>query len=68
MSLTNKPSFTDTSHKLRTHLTIIIGEAELALRKEREGHLYKEPLETILKEANAMQSFIEHLLLFFKDR
>ncbi len=54
------------SHELKTPLTIIRGEAELALRKERSAEYYIESLNNILKEAISMQNIIESLLLFAK--
>ena len=53
----------DVSHELKTPLTVIKGEAKLALRKLREPQEYQQSLETIVYEANNMQKMVDDLLL-----
>lgn len=53
----------DVSHELRTPLAVLLGEGELALRKERGPEDYKKALSTIVNEAKNMQSIVEDLLL-----
>jgi heavy metal sensor kinase len=52
----------DASHELRTPLSIMMTQAELALRKERTGPEYREALETSLKAAQRMKAVVEGLL------
>jgi len=52
----------DASHELRTPVTLIRTEAELALRRSREEAEYKESLRHILLEAERMTTLIEQLL------
>jgi signal transduction histidine kinase len=50
------------SHELRTPLTAIIGEADLALYKERTPEAYRESLQAILKDAEKLQYLTTSLL------
>lgn len=50
------------SHELSTPLTSIIGEAELALQKERSVDRYKDAMEIILKDAERLKAIIQSLL------
>lgn len=50
------------SHELSTPLTSIIGEAELALQKERSSERYQEAMKIILKEAERLKAIIQSLL------
>lgn len=50
------------SHELRTPLTTIIGEADLALAKERSIEVYRETLTVILEEAEKLDSKTRALL------
>lgn len=50
------------SHELRTPLTTIIGEADLALAKERSGEEYRETLSVVLEEAEKLDSKTRALL------
>lgn len=50
------------SHELSTPLTAIIGEAELALNKERAADKYIYSLENILKEAGRLEHITKSLL------
>ncbi len=52
----------DASHELRTPLSIVMSEAELALRKERTAPEYRESLETVLKASQRMKAVVEGLL------
>lgn len=50
------------SHELSTPLTSIIGEAELALQKERTPDRYREAMQIILKESERLKAIIQSLL------
>lgn len=50
------------SHELGTPLTTIIGEAELALNKQRPEEQYRQSLEVILKEAERLEHITKSLL------
>ncbi len=52
----------DVSHELKTPLTIIRGEVEVALRKEREKDQYKEALLSVHEEAKRLENIIDNLL------
>lgn len=50
------------SHELKTPLTIIRGEIEVGLRKERSNDEYKEILNSIFSEVQLLQETIEKIL------
>lgn len=50
------------SHELKTPLTIMKGEIEVGLRKERSEEDYKTILRNVDKEIHALQSIIEKIL------
>jgi len=50
------------SHELKTPLTIIRGEIEVGLRKERSNDEYKEILNSIFSEVQVLQETIEKIL------
>ncbi|MBP1747793.1 MAG: histidine kinase [Deltaproteobacteria bacterium] len=56
----------DVSHELKTPLTILKGETELALRKDRTNEEYKKSLESNLEEIDRMSHIIDDLLLLSK--
>ncbi len=56
----------DVSHELKTPLTIIRGEIELGLRKERSNGEYKDILKSTLDETISLQELINNLLFLSK--
>ncbi|MCK9473473.1 MAG: ATP-binding protein [Sulfurimonas sp.] len=54
------------SHELKTPLTVIRGEIEVALKQDREPVEYKEVLEDILQESISIQKMIEQLFFLAK--
>ncbi len=56
----------DVSHELKTPLTILKGETELALRKDRTNEEYKRYMESNLEEIDRMSRIIDDLLLLSK--
>ncbi|MGM0520023.1 MAG: histidine kinase dimerization/phospho-acceptor domain-containing protein [Campylobacterota bacterium] len=57
----------DASHELKTPLTIIRGEIEIALRKDREEKEYKDSLNICLDEVIRIQKTIDDLLFLAKN-
>ena len=60
---TQKNFISNASHEFSTPLTSIIGEAELALKKERTQEHYQEALRTILQEAERLNDVSQALIL-----
>ena len=56
------------SHELKTPLTIIKGEVEVGLRKERSAEEYQHILKKVAKEVNTLHEVIEKILLFIQYR
>jgi len=56
----------DVSHELKTPLTVLKGELEIALRKDRDCDYYKNTLNISLKEVNNLIEMVEEMLLFTK--
>ena len=57
----------DASHELKTPLTIIKGEIEIALRKDRNIEEYKQSLKTSLDEVIVIEKTINDLLFLAKN-
>ncbi len=56
----------DASHELKTPLTILKGEVEVALRKKRSDSEYTQILESNLEEINRMSKIVDDLLWLSK--
>jgi heavy metal sensor kinase len=56
----------DVSHELKTPLTILKGETEVALRKDRDNEDYRRILFSNLEEIDRMSRIIDDLLLLSK--
>ena len=56
----------DVSHELKTPLTVLKGELEIALRKDRNCDYYKNTLQIALKEVNYLIDMVEEMLFFTK--
>ena len=56
----------DVSHELKTPLTILKGETEVALRKDRDNENYKSILSSNLEEIDRMSKIIDDLMLLSK--
>ena len=52
----------DAAHELRTPLTTLIGEADLALRRERPAHELRSSLEIVRSESLRMAQLVDALL------
>ncbi len=57
----------DASHQLRTPLTVIMGQAEVALRRDRSGEDYRLVLERIQRQAKHLKSVVEALLFLARS-
>ena len=56
----------DVSHELKTPLTVIKGEIEIALNKPRDEEYYKKSLQVIEAETGQIQTIVDNLLLLTK--
>jgi signal transduction histidine kinase len=63
MDIKSKDFSIDISHELKTRLTVIRGEIELALKRMRTREEYKNTLESLREEVEALQAIIENLLV-----
>ena len=52
----------EVSHELRTPLARVLAESELALRREREPHVYRETLELIHRNADQLARTVDALV------
>lgn len=63
-SATSITRFTaDASHDLRTSITVILANAQLALRRQRAPERYQETLNSIVTESTHMLDLLEDMLL-----
>ena len=56
----------DVSHELKTPLTVLKGELEIALRKDRSCDYYKNTIQIALKEVNYLIDMVQEMLFFTK--
>jgi len=56
----------DAAHELRTPVTVILSQTQLALRGKREGEEYREALEACERAAQRMRNLTESLLILSK--
>jgi heavy metal sensor kinase len=54
--------FNDISHQLKTPLTVLKGEMELALRQKRDAATYRRAIESGLEEVNRMSDLVLRML------
>lgn len=59
---TNKNFISNASHEFNTPLTAIIGEADVALMKDRSGAEYRETLQRIILQAERLNKISQSLL------
>jgi heavy metal sensor kinase len=52
----------DASHQLRTPLTAMLGQVEVALRRERPAEEYRQALAQVLEQAGHLRQIVEALL------
>lgn len=52
----------DASHQLRTPLTAVLGQVEVALHRERSGEEYRKTLGLVHRQANNLRQIVESLL------
>lgn len=60
--VTQQNFISNASHELNTPLTAIIGQAEVALSKERDADEYKQTLDVILRKAERLEQITRSLL------
>lgn len=63
---TQKNFISNASHEFGTPLTTIIGEAEVALAKERSPEVYRETIGTMLQQAERLDKIVRSLLFLAK--
>jgi heavy metal sensor kinase len=57
----------DASHQLRTPLTAMLGQVDVALRRERPAGEYREALESVGEQANRLRQIVESLLFLARS-
>jgi signal transduction histidine kinase len=60
--LSQKRFLADASHEMRSPLTIMKGDIEIALRRERENEEYKRVLESNLEEIDRLEFLVKDLM------
>lgn len=61
--LNQKTFIQELAHQLKTPITIIKGEIEVSLKKERTSNDYKEIIKSVYEEISRMSELIEHLIV-----
>lgn len=57
----------DAAHQLRTPLTILRGQIDVALRRPREGAEYRETLATLRDQTESLQNIVQTLLFLARS-
>ncbi len=58
----------EASHQLRTPLTAILGQLEVALRRDRPAPAYREALVSAHRQAGVLRQIVESLLFLTRER
>ncbi len=61
-----KRFISDVSHELKTPVSVVLMQCDIALRKEREKEEYRKALETVRDTAKMMSNLIEKMLMISK--
>ena len=57
----------EASHQLRTPLTALLGQVEVALRRERDGEEYRRVLGSVRRQADRLRKVVEALLFLARS-
>jgi heavy metal sensor kinase len=57
----------DAAHELRTPITVLLGQIDVTLRRQRTGEEYQSTLELLRSKAHALQEIVESLLFLARS-